>query len=83
MNQGSAKTVVNVRSRRRATSTCIKCGDQKLAIVLTHQTGPASRLSLVQCASCGTPLEVIDPDLPSRFNWFERLIMSIDNKLKR
>jgi hypothetical protein len=83
MNQISAKTRVNVRSRRIAPSTCIKCGDKKSTIVLTHQTGSASRLSLVQCASCGTPLEVIDPDLPSRFNWFDRLIISIDNRLKR
>jgi len=81
MNQGNAKIVVNARSRRTTISTCIKCGGQKFEIALTRQTGSASRLSLVQCASCGTPIEVIDPDLPIRANWFKRLIISIDNKL--
>jgi transcription elongation factor Elf1 len=81
MNQGNTKIAVNARSRRTAISTCIKCGGQKFEIALTQQTGSASRLSLVQCASCGTPTEVIDPDLPIRANWFERLIISIDNKL--
>jgi hypothetical protein len=83
MKQGNAKTAVNAQPRRRVISTCIKCRAQKFEIVLTLQTGMASRLSLVQCASCGTPTEVIDPDLPGRFNWFKRLIMSIDNRLKR
>jgi hypothetical protein len=66
-----------------AVSTCIKCGGQKFEIALTRQTAAASRLSLVQCVSCGIPTEVIDPDLPERFTWFERFIMSIDNRLKR
>jgi transcription elongation factor Elf1 len=83
MNQNNAKTAANARPRRTTISTCIKCGGQKFEIVLTQQTGSASRLSLVQCASCGTPTEVIDPDLPGRFNWFERLIISIGNRLKR
>jgi hypothetical protein len=83
MKQGNAKTTVNAWPRRMAISTCIKCGGQKFEIVLTQQTSSASRLSLVQCASCGTPTEVIDPDLPGRFNWLERLIMSIDKRLKR
>jgi hypothetical protein len=64
-----------------AISTCIKCGGQKFEIALTEQTGSASRLSLVQCAYCGTPTEVIDPDLPIRVKWFERLLSSINNKL--
>jgi transcription elongation factor Elf1 len=81
MKQGNAKTTANVRPRRTSISTCIKCGGHKFEIALTQQTGSASRLSLVQCASCGTPTEVIDPDLPIRANWFERLIISIDNRL--
>jgi hypothetical protein len=83
MNQNNAKTTTNARRRRMAISACIKCGGQKFEVVLTQQTASASRLSLVQCASCGIPTEVIDPDLPGRFNWFKRLIMSIDNRLKR
>ena len=63
-----------MRSRRMIKSVCIACGDQNFAIALTRQTGSASRLSLVQCASCGIPIAVIDPDLPNRLNWFERLI---------
>jgi transcription elongation factor Elf1 len=83
MKHGNAKTAANARPRRRAISTCMRCGGQKFEIALTQQTVSASRLSLVQCVSCGIPVEVIDPDLPGRFNWFKRLIMSIGNRLKR
>jgi transcription elongation factor Elf1 len=59
---------------RMEISKCVRCGGQKFEIALTEQTRSASRLSLVQCASCGTPTEVIDPDLPNRAKWFERLL---------
>jgi hypothetical protein len=66
---------------KMAISTCIKCGEQKFEIALIEQTGSASTLNLVQCAYCGTPVGVIDPDLPNRVKGLERLITSIDNRL--
>ena len=78
MKQGNAKTTANVRPRR--TAPCIKCGGLNFEIVLTQQIS-ASRLSLVQCASCGIPTEVIDSELPNRVNWFDRVIMSIGSRL--
>ena len=72
--------MANVRPPRTPISTCIKCGGQRFEIVLTQQIS-ASRLSLVQCASCGIPTEVIDSELPNHVDWFDRVIMSIGSRL--
>ena len=81
MKQSKAKTRANVRPRRMAIATCFKCGGENFEIVLIQQTVSGSRLSLVQCASCGFPSEVIDSELPNRVNWLDRVIMSIGSRL--
>jgi hypothetical protein len=43
-----------------ATSTCAKCGGQSFEIVLSEFAGDRYRRNLVQCASCGTPIGVLE-----------------------
>ena len=42
-------------------STCIKCAGHSFELALFTPIGTSKKLSLVQCAQCGTPVGVLDP----------------------
>ena len=43
-----------------ANSTCAKCGGHSFEICLSELAGDRYRRNLVQCASCGTPIGVLE-----------------------
>ncbi len=43
-----------------ATSTCAKCGGHSFDIMLSELASDRYRRNLVQCASCGTPIGVLE-----------------------
>jgi len=44
-----------------ANSTCVKCGGHNFEVCAVEPAGQRHRYNLVQCASCGTPIGVLDP----------------------
>ena len=64
-----------------ATSTCVKCGGHRLELANPELLGEAAKYRLVQCASCGVPVGVIDPGIEGRIEGLRRQIASIDSRL--
>jgi hypothetical protein len=73
------------KSRRRgmAVSTCIKCGGHSFEIALATPIGESRKLSIVQCAGCGTPVGVLDPVSGPLIEALSSRIAAIDEKLTR
>jgi hypothetical protein len=66
-----------------AVSTCIKCGGHSFELALATPIGDSRKLSIVQCAGCGTPIGVLDPVSGPLIEALSSRIAAIDEKLTR
>lgn len=66
-----------------ATTTCFKCSGHSFESVLFTPLGTAQRLTMVQCADCGTPVAVVDPNLQATLNQVKHQVSAIDEGLRR
>jgi hypothetical protein len=64
-------------------STCIKCNGHRFELALLTPIGDSRKLTLVQCASCGTPVGALDPVGAPQIEALRRQIAGIDDKLNR
>jgi len=44
-----------------AVSTCLKCAGHSFDVAMFTPMGESHKLTIVQCAGCGTPIGVMDP----------------------
>jgi hypothetical protein len=66
-----------------AVSTCIKCGGHGFELVRLTPVGESQKLSIVQCAGCGTPIGVLDPAIGPQIEALKHQVMAIDDRLTR
>jgi hypothetical protein len=66
-----------------AVSTCIKCSAHSFELALFTPIGESRKLTLVQCAQCGTPVGVIDPVSGPQVEALKNQIANIDERLNR
>ena len=66
-----------------AVSTCIKCDGHSFELALFTPLGESHKLTMVQCASCGTPVGVLDPALSTLIEDLKVRIEAIDQGLTR
>jgi hypothetical protein len=66
-----------------AVSTCIKCDGHSFELALVTPLGESHKLTMVQCASCGTPVGVLDPTLRPLIEDLKVRIAAIDQGLTR
>lgn len=64
-------------------STCIKCNAHGFELALFTPIGDSRKLTLVQCASCGTPVGALDPANGLQIEVLKKQINAIDEKLNR
>ncbi len=66
-----------------AVSTCIKCGGHGVELSLLTPIGESRKLTLVQCAQCGTPVGLVDSGTGPQIEALRREVAAIDEKLSR
>ena len=66
-----------------AISTCGKCGGHSFELALFTPVGDRSKLTLVQCAACGTAVGVLDPSTGPQIEALKSHVAGIDRKLAR
>ena len=66
-----------------AVSTCIKCSGHSFELVRFTPVGESHRLAMVQCASCGTPIGVLDPATGPQIEALKQEVAAIDDRLTR
>jgi hypothetical protein len=66
-----------------AVSTCVKCGGHSLELVRFTPVGESQRLTMVQCAGCGTPVGVLDSAAGSQIETLNHQVAAIDDRLTR
>jgi hypothetical protein len=66
-----------------AISTCGKCGEHGFELALFTPIGESRKLTLVQCATCGTAVGAIDPSTGPQIEALRSLMAAIDEKLGR
>jgi hypothetical protein len=66
-----------------AVSTCIKCESHSFELALFTPVGVSKKLTMVQCAQCGTPVGVIDPATDPLIETLRRQVAAIDDRLNR
>jgi hypothetical protein len=66
-----------------AISTCIKCGGHGFELALFTPLGGSHKLTMVQCAECGTPAGLLDPAMSPEIDALKRQIADIDERLGR
>jgi hypothetical protein len=66
-----------------AVSTCIKCSGHSFELARVTPLGESHKLTMVQCASCGTPVGVLDPALRPLVEDLKVRIAAIDEGLIR
>ena len=66
-----------------AVSTCIKCDGHSFELALFTPLGESHKLTMVQCANCGTPAGVLDPALKPLIEDLKARITAIDQGLIR
>jgi hypothetical protein len=66
-----------------AISTCIKCGGHGFELALFTPLGAGHKLTMVQCAECGTPAGLLDPAMAPQIDALKRQIADIDERLGR
>jgi hypothetical protein len=64
-------------------STCIKCNGQSFELSLFTPIGEAGKLTLVQCAGCGTPVGALDSALGPQIEALKKRVSAIDEGLNR
>jgi hypothetical protein len=73
------------KSRRAemAVSTCAKCSGHSFELALFTPLGESKKLTIVQCAQCGTPIGVLDPAAGPAMEALKNQIAAIDERLNR
>lgn len=66
-----------------AVSTCFKCSGHSFELALFTPLGESRKLTLVQCAQCGTPVGVLDPAIGPQIEALRNQIGDIDERLNR
>jgi hypothetical protein len=66
-----------------AVSTCIKCGGHSFELALFTPLGETHKLTMVQCASCGTPVGVTDAASRAAIEALQGKVAAIDDGLTR
>jgi hypothetical protein len=66
-----------------AVSTCIKCGGHSFELALFTPLGESNKLTMVQCANCGTPIGVIDVASRAAIEALQDKVAAIDDGLTR
>ncbi len=66
-----------------AISTCIKCNGHSFELALFTPLGESRKLSIVQCAQCGTPAGVLDPATGPQIEALKNQVADIDERLNR
>ena len=66
-----------------AVSTCIKCGGHSFELALFTPLGESHKLTMVQCANCGTPVGVLDLASRTAIEALQDKTAAIDEGLTR
>lgn len=66
-----------------AVSTCIKCGGHGFELARLTPVGESHKLTIVQCAGCGTPIGVLDPASGTQIEALKHQVAAIDERLTR
>jgi hypothetical protein len=66
-----------------AVSTCIKCNGHSFELALFTPLGESNRLTMVQCANCGTPIGVTDSASRVAIEALQGKVAAIDDGLTR
>jgi hypothetical protein len=66
-----------------AVSTCIKCNGHSFELARFTPVGESRRLTMVQCAGCGTPAGVLDPATGPEIETLKHQVAAIDDRLTR
>jgi hypothetical protein len=66
-----------------AISTCGKCGGHGFELALFTPIGESRKLTLVQCATCGTAVGALDPSTGPQIEALRSQMTAIDEKLSR
>jgi transcription elongation factor Elf1 len=66
-----------------AVSTCIKCGGHSFELALFTPLGESNKLTMVQCANCGTLIGVMDTTLRAAIEALQGKVAAIDDGLTR
>jgi hypothetical protein len=66
-----------------AASTCIKCDGHSFELALLTPLGESHKLRMVQCATCGTPVGVIDTAARAAIEALQGKVAAIDEGLTR
>ena len=68
---------------KMAVSTCIKCSGHSFELALFTPLGDIRKLTIVQCAACGTLVGVMDPAMGPQSEALKNQIAAIDERLNR
>jgi len=66
-----------------AASTCAKCGDHSFERARLTPIGEDRKLTVVQCANCGTVIGALDPASSTLIEGLQKQIAAIDAGLVR
>ena len=66
-----------------AVSTCAKCGGHSFELAPLTPIGTTRKLSLVQCAQCGTVVGMLEPANAAQAETLQKYVAAIDEKLSR
>jgi hypothetical protein len=66
-----------------AVSTCIKCDGHSFELALFTPLGESNKLTMVQCANCGTPVGVLDTASRAVIEALQGKVAAIDDGLTR
>jgi hypothetical protein len=66
-----------------AVSTCIKCDGHSFELALFTPLGESHKLTMVQCANCGTPVGVMDAASRAAIEALQGKVAAIDDGLTR
>ena len=66
-----------------AVSTCIKCDGHSFELALFTPLGESHKLTMVQCANCGTPIGVLDSASRAAIEALQGKVAAIDEGLTR
>jgi hypothetical protein len=66
-----------------AVSTCIKCDGHSFELALFTPLGESHKLTMLQCATCGTPVGVLDTASRAAIEALQGRVAAIDEGLAR
>lgn len=66
-----------------AISSCSKCGGHSFELAAFTPIGDSRKLTLVQCAACGTAVGALDPSAGAQIEALKNQVAAIDLRLTR